>query len=62
MVGPFRPKPGAGPIARPDPAPLRLRAWGIQALLPPDSSRVRLPSPLAIRLTTARSSLGSETA
>ena len=36
MVGPFRPKPGAGPIARPDPAPLRLPGRDLQTLLPPD--------------------------
>ena len=36
MVGPFCPKPGAGSVARPDPAPLRLPGWNLQTLLPPD--------------------------
>jgi hypothetical protein len=36
MVGSFRSKPGAGPIARPDPAALRLPGWDLQTLPPPD--------------------------
>ena len=36
VVGPFRTKSDAGSVARPDPAPLRLPAWDLQALLPPD--------------------------
>jgi hypothetical protein len=33
MVGPFRPKPSAGPIAWPAPAPLRLPGRDLQTLL-----------------------------
>lgn len=51
MVEPSRPIPGAGSITLPDPAPLRLPAWDLQALLPPDPFKPLVVDHLARRAT-----------